>query len=81
MIIPDLRGHGPDPTRRGDLDCTGKFEDDLADLIETYCGKDRPAYLVGHSSGGGLAIRFAGRKHGHLVSRAGLIAPYLSHDA
>lgn len=81
VLIPDLRGHGPDPIRRGDLDYIGQFEDDLADLIETYRGKERPAYLVGHSSGGGLAIRFAGGKHGHLVSRAVLIAPYLSHDA
>jgi len=64
VLIPDLRGHGPDPIRRGDLDYIGQFEDDLADLIETYRGKERPAYLVGHSSGGGLAIRFAGENTG-----------------
>ena len=44
VLIPDLRGHGPDPIRRGDLDYIGQFEDDLADLIETYRGKERPAY-------------------------------------
>src|SRR5690606_7839968 len=33
VAVPDLRGHGPAPTRRGDLDHIGQFEEDLADLI------------------------------------------------
>ncbi len=48
----------------GDLDYIGQFEDDLADLIKTYRGKDRPAYLVGHSSGGGWPFALLGENTG-----------------
>lgn len=37
--------------------------------------------LLGYSSGGGLVVRFAGGKHGDLMDRAVLIAPFLQHDA
>ncbi len=33
VVLPDLRGHGPHPVRRGDIDHIGQLEDDLADLI------------------------------------------------
>lgn len=81
VLIPDLRGHGPNPQRRGDIDYIGQFEDDLADLITGYGGADRPVYMVGHSSGGGLTIRFAGGEHGDMLEKAVLIAPFLKHDA
>ncbi|SDQ73463.1 alpha/beta fold hydrolase [Pseudovibrio sp. Tun.PSC04-5.I4] len=81
VLIPDLRGHGPDPVRRGDLDYIGQFEDDLADLITTYNTTDRPVYMLGHSSGGGLTIRFAGGAYGGLIEKAVLLAPFLKHDA
>ena len=81
VLIPDLRGHGPNPQRRGDIDYIGQFEDDLADLITAYGGADRPVYMVGHSSGGGLTIRFAGGEHGDMLDKAVLIAPFLKHDA
>jgi len=29
VYTPDLRGHGPTPKRRGDVDYIGQFEDDL----------------------------------------------------
>ncbi|AQU82634.1 hypothetical protein B2G49_08470 [Halomonas sp. 'Soap Lake  len=35
----------------------------------------------GHSSGGGLAIRFAGGRHGHLASAYLLLAPYFGNNA
>ena len=81
VLIPDLRGHGPDPVRRGDVDYIGQFEDDLADLITAYNTTDRPVYMVGHSSGGGLTIRFAGGEHGDMLDKAVLMAPFLKHDA
>lgn len=78
-----LRGHGADPLRRGDLDYIGQFEDDIADLL---AGEDpaRKVLVVGHSSGGGLAVRFAGgrsRRAGrwHGADRA-LLAAQRPHD-
>lgn len=81
VLIPDLRGHGPAPTRRGDIDYIGQLEDNIADLLHAHGAADRPVYLVGHSSGGGLAIRFAGGQYGEMLNKVVLIAPFLKHDA
>ena len=83
VYTPDLRGHGPTPERRGDVDYIGQFEDDLADLI-TMIRKDNPnAMLIvgGHSSGGGLAIRFAGSRYGQQADAYLLLTPYLKYNA
>lgn len=77
-----LRGHGTDPARRGDVDYTGQLEDDIADFIAQSGGRDgRRVILLGHSSGGGLAVRFAGGAHGALADGIILLAPFLKHDA
>lgn len=81
VIVPDLRGHGVDPIRRGDVDYIGQFEDDLAALISAHGGESRNVVMVGHSNGGGLIIRFAGGSHGELLDRAVLVAPFLHHSA
>lgn len=81
VIAPDLRGHGPDPQRRGDVDYIGQFEDDLADLIGQQAQDGQEVVMLGHSSGGGLVIRFAGGDHGGLIDRAILLAPFVQHDA
>jgi acetyl esterase/lipase len=65
VIAPDLRGHGPNPERRGDVDYIGQFEDDLADLIAQQVRPGQRVVMLGHSSGGGLVIRFAGGAHGY----------------
>ncbi len=75
-----LRGHGEAPERRGDVDYIGQLEDDLAALIRAEGGARR-VYLLGHSSGGGLVIRFAGGAHRGLIDRAILLAPFLHHAA
>ena len=83
VYTPDLRGHGPTPERRGDVDYIGQFEDDLADLI-TMIRKDNPnAMLIvgGHSSGGGLAIHFAGSRYGQQADAYLLLTPYLKYNA
>ncbi len=83
VVTPDLRGHGFAPTRRGDVDYVGQLEDDLADLIEVLRRRyDSPRIVVGgHSSGGGLAIRFAGGPYGGVPDAYLLLAPFLRHDA
>lgn len=83
VYTPDLRGHGPSPQRRGDIDYISQLEDDLADLI-SHIKKDElkhARFIVGgHSSGGGLALRFGGGPHGYLAQALVLLAPYLGHD-
>lgn len=83
VYTPDLRGHGPTPERRGDIDYIGQFEDDLADLIALIRRDNPDAMLIlgGHSSGGGLAVRFAGSRYGLQVDAYVLLAPYLKYNA
>lgn len=81
VLVPDLRGHGALPGTRGDVDYIGQFEDDLADLIAATVNPGQPVVLIGHSSGGGLVVRFAGGQHGALVDAAVLLAPFLHHQA
>ncbi len=73
-----LRGHGNRPVRRGDVDYIGQLEDDIADLIAE---DPRPPILLGHSSGGGLVVRFAGGENGSKLGGAILLAPFLKHNA
>jgi len=83
VYTPDLRGHGASPTRRGDADYINQLEDDLADLIAAI-RKDNPdATLIvgGHSSGGGLVIRFAGSQYGQQADAYVLLSPYLKYNA
>lgn len=81
VLIPDLRGHGAAPGRRGDVDYIGQLEDDLADLITARAKPGQQVILLGYSSGGGLVVRFAGGPHSAMMQRAVLIAPFLQHDA
>lgn len=78
----DMRGHGVSGTR-GDIGYYGQLEDDLADFVAVL-RKTLPAApitLVGHSSGGGFALRVAGSPIQNLFERAVLLAPYLGYDA
>ena len=83
VYTPDLRGHGLSPKRRGDVDYIGQLEDDLADLI-AIIQKDNPKSMLivgGHSSGGGLAIRFAGSQYGQKACAYMLMSPFLKYNA
>ena len=83
VITPDLRGHGVEPERRGDIDYIGQLEDDIALLIADMRSKQdiSQVIIVGHSSGGGLVIRLAGGKHGNIADGWVLLAPFIRHDA
>ncbi len=83
VYTPDLRGHGVDPQRRGDIDYIGQFEDDLADLIIgiKQDSPDSSIIMGGHSSGGGLAIRFAGGQYGDQADAYLLLAPFIFYNA
>jgi len=83
VYTPDLRGHGRTPVRRGDIDYIDQLEDDLADFIAMIQQTYPNARLIvgGHSSGGGLAIRFAGSQYGKQVHAYMLFAPFLKYNA
>jgi pimeloyl-ACP methyl ester carboxylesterase len=79
VVLPNLRGHYQSGRRRGDVDYIGQLEDDLADLIKFLRGEGHsgPIVLGGHSSGGGLAIRFAGGAYRGAVASFLLLSPII----
>lgn len=81
VLVPDLRGHGRKPDRRGDVDYIGQLEDDIADLIAARARPGQKVVLAGHSSGGGLVVRFAGGANGAMIDGAVLLAPFLKYNA
>ena len=81
VLAPDLRGHGVSSEQRGDVDYIGQLEDDLADLITAKVQPDQKVVMLGHSSGGGLVVRFSGGAHGDLIDHAILLAPFLKYNA
>ena len=83
VLTPDLRGHGRNLQQQPDIDHIGQLEEDLDDLI-TYAQHELQAeriVLAGHSSGGGLVLRYLAGEQQAQVDQAILLAPYLGHDA
>ena len=80
VYAPDIRGHGQSG-RKGDIDYVGQLEDDLNDLLKTVgplsAGGKR--ILIGHSSGGGFALRVAGSAGADQFSGYLFLAPYINH--
>lgn len=83
VIVRDLRGYGLSPERRGDVDYIGQTEHDISDLIvDATNNKDyKKITLGGHSSGGGLVIRYAANKDVEKADKYILMAPYLKYNA
>lgn len=78
----DVRGHG-DSGNPGDINYVGQLEDDLADVVK-FIRIEYPnaeIRLIGHSSGGGFALRVASSPQSHLFSQYILLAPYLNYDS
>jgi alpha-beta hydrolase superfamily lysophospholipase len=78
----DIRGHGSSGTR-GDVAYVGQLEDDLADFVAIVrkTAPTVPLTLIGHSAGGGFALRVAASPIQNLFVRVVLLAPYLGYDA
>jgi alpha-beta hydrolase superfamily lysophospholipase len=78
----DIRGHGHSGAR-GDIGYIGQLDDDLADFVEFVHKNDPDArlQLIGHSSGGGVALHIAGSPLQSQFERVVLLAPYLGYDA
>jgi pimeloyl-ACP methyl ester carboxylesterase len=70
---PDIRGHGGSGTR----------EDDMTDLVALVrkTSPTAPITLLGHSAGGGFALRIASSPLQDQFVRTILLAPYLGYDA
>jgi len=71
------------PDLRGDIDYIDQLEDDIADLLGVIRQGHRDATLIvgGHSSGGGLVVRFAGSQYGQQADAYLLMAPFLKYNA
>jgi len=81
-VSMDVRGHGASGSR-GDIGYIGQLDDDLADLVAEL-RKSYPAAkltLIGHSAGGGYALRIAAGPVGALFDHFVLLAPYLGYTA
>jgi alpha-beta hydrolase superfamily lysophospholipase len=78
----DIRGHGASGTR-GDIAYLGQLEDDLADFVAVVrqTAPTAPLTLIGHSAGGGFALRVAASPIQNLFARTVLLAPYLGWEA
>lgn len=75
----DVRGHGKSGTR-GRIAYVGELEDDLEDLVAAV-GPAHPRVLLGFSSGGGFALRFAGSDRQRLFEGYVLLSPFLHQKA
>ena len=78
----DIRGHGASGAR-GDIAYLGQLEDDLADFVAVVrkTVPTAPLTLLGHSAGGGFALRVAASPIQDLFARTVLLAPYLGYNA
>lgn len=83
VYTPDLRGHGMNPDIRGDIKYINQLEDDIFDLVEIIRKKHPNSKIIvgGHSSGGGLAVRYAGSKYGKDIDAYLLLSPFLKYNA
>jgi len=86
VITPDIRGHGPNPIRRGDSEYVGQLSDDLEAVIATANSLQRPTPLDefdtviigGHGAGGGFAAQIGADPLGDSLADAYLFfAPHL----
>lgn len=81
VLLPDLRGHGASRANAADVTHIGQLEEDVADLARLHLAPGQRFVISGHSSGGGLAIRYAGGDESPRPDGAMLLSPFLKYDA
>jgi non-heme chloroperoxidase len=84
VIVPDLRGYGLHPIRRGDVEYVGQHDDDLEDLAKWIREREsaaRSLIIAGHSGGGGNAIRLAVHRMAKEIDAFLLLAPAIHPKA
>lgn len=81
-VAVDIRGHGDSGTR-GDIGFIGQLEEDMQDLVAELkrLHPDARFTLVGHSSGGGFALRIAADPTGDLFDKFVIVSPFLGYRA
>lgn len=75
----DVRGHGVSGPK-GSIQYIGQLEDDLAAFMQAASVK-QPSTLVGFSSGGGFAMRFAASNRQALFQSYLFMSPFIHQDA
>ncbi|WP_158302156.1 alpha/beta hydrolase [Paenibacillus mesophilus] len=83
VYVPDLRGYGPSPERRGDVDYVGQLDDDIEDLLAVV-KRDRPRskiVMAGHSGGGATALRTLDKAYAEAFDGYLLLAPAIHPSA
>jgi pimeloyl-ACP methyl ester carboxylesterase len=82
VFVPDLRGHGANYPH-GDTSYRSQLDDDMTDFMKAVHPQYKNAQwtLVGFSSGGGFALRIAGREPGSEFDRFVFISPFLRYNA
>ena len=81
--MPDLRGHGHSKLGSpGDVKHLNQLEEDIGDLLVKSKSEnpEKKFYLLGHSSGGGLALKVAANQHPDFDGYV-LLAPFLGYNA
>jgi non-heme chloroperoxidase len=83
VYVPDLRGYGEKPERRGDVTYIGQTVDDLADLLAIIRQNSSTSKVImgGHSAGGGTALKFAESSYSTKVDGYLLLAPAVGMGA
>ena len=76
MCAWDLRGHGRSEGGRGDAERYELLVDDLARVVAHFTGKGRPWFLLAHSLGGQVALRFLEERQPECAGAA-IFAPWL----
>ena len=75
----DVRGHGASG-QRGTIKYIGQLEDDLEAFTQLVSLK-KPSTLVGFSSGGGFAMRFAASNRQNLFQNYLFMSPFIHQEA